>query len=646
MDVLERDRETDPPLMADAETFSAAEASVSTHRMAELVFPAITDWCPILDRLKLSFEERLELAATADIDRRTLAQQLVASGRISEVALTRLMAEQLGLSFQETIRADHLMVTDEDCFSHLGANSRFALMKQEGSNSRNALLLALNRMSPREAAGHLAAKPELRHWLRIVAPSTLRRALIERAEPMLLREAVLGLFERNPDHSARQTLNPWQGVAVGVLLTLLPFAFLLVPAASLLVTHLLSSLFFLACVALRLAAIRAAPAYRVTPVAHRIHEELPVYSVLVALYRERAVVPQLIEALQKLEWPAGRLEVKLICEADDHDTIEAIREAGPPPNFEIVAVPPALPRTKPKALNYALPLTSGEFVVLFDAEDRPDPLQLKEALDRFRRAGPDLACLQAPLVISNANALPVAGLFGLEYAALFRSLLPYLAKKRSFLPLGGTSNHFRRTALEEAGAWDPFNVTEDADLGLRLLRMGYRTETLTHPTLEDAPEDLRTWLPQRTRWFKGWLQTLFVHMRHPARLLREIGVGPFLITQVLLLGMVASALVHPLLIGTFAVLIWRLISGVPFDTFYAAILLLDITNIVCGYLSFLALGWRSMSKRERRGFPRLVLLTPLYWMLLSVAAWNAVWQLWKRPHHWSKTAHKPVRSVV
>jgi hypothetical protein len=115
---------------------------------------------------------------------------------------------------------------------------------------------------------------------------------------------------------------------------------------------------------------------------------------------------------------------------------------------------------------------------------------------------------------------------------------------------------------------------------------------------------------------------------------------------VLLLGMVASALVHPLLIGTFAVLIWRLISGVPFDTFYAAILLLDITNIVCGYLSFLALGWRSMSKRERRGFPGLVLLTPLYWMLLSAAAWNAVWQLWKRPHHWSKTAHKPVRSVV
>ncbi|MBE7183374.1 MAG: glycosyltransferase [Methylobacterium mesophilicum] len=639
MDLLERDERAGAP---DGEPF-AAEPLWTSRQMAELVFPALSDWRPVLDGLGLGFEARLELAASADVARLTLGRQLVASGRVSEADLTRMMADHLGLPFQSGIDPRRLMMAPDDCVPLLGADARFTLAKQEGAGGRNEILVALNRMSPREAATHIAAKPALKDRLRMVPVSALRAALAERAAPALMREAVLGLFERAPQRSARLTLNAWQGVAIGILMALLPVAFLLAPRAALAVTHVLSSLFFLACVALRLGAIRAAPPYRLAPIAQRAHEEPPVYSVLVALYRERAVVPQLIGALRALEWPAGRLEVKLICEADDRDTTEAIREALPPPNFEVVEVPPALPRTKPKALNYALPLTSGEFVVLYDAEDRPDPLQLKEAFDRFRRAGPDLGCLQAPLVISNGPASPVAGLFGLEYAALFRSLLPYLAQKRSFLPLGGTSNHFRRSALEEAGGWDPFNVTEDADLGLRLLRMGYRTETLTRPTLEDAPEDLATWLPQRSRWFKGWLQSLFVHMREPGLLLLEIGLRPFLVTQVLLLGMVASALVHPLLIATFAVLGWRLVSGVPFDAFYAAILLLDIVNIVCGYLSFLALGWRSMNKHERRGFPRLVLLTPFYWMLLSVAAWNAVWQLWKRPHHWSKTAHKPVR---
>jgi cellulose synthase/poly-beta-1,6-N-acetylglucosamine synthase-like glycosyltransferase len=236
--------------------------------------------------------------------------------------------------------------------------------------------------------------------------------------------------------------------------------------------------------------------------------DFPVYSVLVALYKEVDVVPDLLVGLTQLRWPASKLEIKLVCEEDDPETIRAIKAHPLGSRVEVIVVPDTLPRTKPKALSYALPLTSGEFVVLYDAEDRPHPMQLLEAWHRFRDAGPDLACLQAPLQISNRGAGVIANMFGVEYAALFRRLLPWLAENRLMFPLGGTSNHFRRSALDEVGGWDPYNVTEDADLGLRLARFGYRADTISCPTLEDAPEDFRSWRLQRMRWFKGWMLIL------------------------------------------------------------------------------------------------------------------------------------------
>jgi cellulose synthase/poly-beta-1,6-N-acetylglucosamine synthase-like glycosyltransferase len=232
----------------------------------------------------------------------------------------------------------------------------------------------------------------------------------------------------------------------------------------------------------------------------------PVYSVLVALYREKEMVPQLLAALGRLQWPRARLEIKLVCEADDDETLAALRGYRLPPTMEIVLVPSALPRTKPKALAYALPLCSGEFVTLYDAEDRPDPLQLVEAWQRFCEEPPEVACLQAPLAVANGGASALSTMFSFEYAALFRGLLPWLARRRLALPLGGTSNHFRRAALDEVGGWDAYNVTEDAELGVRLARYGYRTGVITRPTWEDAPETLAVWLPQRIRWFKGWMR--------------------------------------------------------------------------------------------------------------------------------------------
>ncbi|MDZ7937945.1 MAG: glycosyltransferase [Rhodoferax sp.] len=277
-------------------------------------------------------------------------------------------------------------------------------------------------------------------------------------------------------------------------------------------------------------------------------EALPIYTVMVALYREAAVVPQLIAALDALDWPRSLLDVKLVCEGDDQETLEAIRQARPGPHIEVVEVPAMAPRTKPKALTYALSGARGEFLTIYDAEDRPHPQQLREAYHAFRLGPADLACLQSPLVIDNAGESWISAIFALEYSALFRRLLPALGFYRLPLPLGGTSNHFKTALLKESGGWDPYNVTEDADLGMRLCRMGYRSSTLTLPTYEDAPTDFGVWLAQRTRWYKGWLQTWLVLMRHPLRTAREMGPLSFFVFQLLVGGVLVAALSHPGLI--------------------------------------------------------------------------------------------------
>jgi len=306
----------------------------------------------------------------------------------------------------------------------------------------------------------------------------------------------------------------------------------------------------------------------------------------------------------------------------------------------VISVPPGEPRTKPKALAYALQMISGDFVVLYDAEDRPHPWQMLEAWCRFRKADSRLACVQAPLVVSNRSASLVSRMFAFEYAGLFRAMLPFLARNSLILPLGGTSNHFRREVLDKIGGWDPFNVTEDADLGLRMQRFGYRTETITLPTLEAGPVGIGVWLPQRTRWFKGWAQTWLVHMREPRRLAGELGPWSFVVSQILFAGMLLSALCHPLLLVTLGLIGVDLISSGSIGTYDRSLLAIDLSLVGMGYLAFLAIGARTLLPADRAKLPLIALATPLYWLMLSLAAWRAVIQLARFPHFWEKTPHE------
>lgn len=366
---------------------------------------------------------------------------------------------------------------------------------------------------------------------------------------------------------------------------------------------------------------------------------LPRYTVVAALHDEAEVLPQLVENLSALDYPAGRLEGFLVLEAHDHETIEAAYAADRPDWLSILIVPPGEPRTKPRALNHALARASGQLITVYDAEDDPDPLQLREAAARFAHDATDsLACLQAPLRIrrrtQGRDASPFLDRqFAVEYAALFEVVLPGMTRLGLPFPLGGTSNHFRVDILKRVGGWDAWNVTEDADLGFRLWRSGHRLGVITRPTWETPPGGLDAWLPQRTRWMKGFMQTWGVHTRQP------LSLGPRgLLALVMTLGVsLASAAVHaPSVAWVAASVLVAAVAGISPSTPIPA-------------LSVLVLGagmaWVSAFVGARRaGVPYSLvdmLQAPAYWSLLSLAFAHAAWRLVSEPFAWDKTRHRP-----
>ncbi len=322
---------------------------------------------------------------------------------------------------------------------------------------------------------------EKRKRLKLVTRQELIDLVTRSHGRVLVGRAVADLMKAHPDWSAKTGLASWQvyfgtiiaGLALGAL-AFAPQETLNLGAAGL-------SLFFLLAIALRLAAIvsLAFPGARPKAPPRLLSDaELPRYTVFVPLFKEVEILPHLAKALRSLDYPAAKLDIKIVLESVDKATIEAASKLDFPGNVDLIVVPDRQPRTKPKALNYALQFATGGLAVIYDAEDRPEPDQLRKAATAFHNAPPELACLQARLDYFNAKENWLSRQFTIEYATLFRGLLPLFGRFGLPLPLGGTSNHFRIGALRELGAWDPFNVTEDADLGMRLHRAGYKVETL------------------------------------------------------------------------------------------------------------------------------------------------------------------------
>ena len=366
-------------------------------------------------------------------------------------------------------------------------------------------------------------------------------------------------------------------------------------------------------------------------------EELPNYTVVVALYREASVVEDLVKAIDALDYPKGKLDIKLVVERRDVETLGRIVELRLPSRYEVVVAPSGEPQTKPRALNIALSSARGELIVVYDAEDVPAPGQLRLAASCFA-VDKDLDCLQARLAIRNHGESWLSKLFAIEYAVLFDVINPGLCALNLPIPLGGSSNHFRVRSLVGVGAWDEWNVTEDADLGVRLARFGYRVKTLDSDTWEEAPYEFGNWFRQRVRWQKGWMQTFIVHSRRPIFFWRDLGPRRTVAATTLIVGAIFGCLFWPafavgtilrvVTVGQDAMSPWREMSDV--STYILA--LSGVWTILLPAVI--------AAKLRHLNVPRsMFLLLPVYYLLVSVATWTAILDLALRPHYWAKTAH-------
>ena len=377
--------------------------------------------------------------------------------------------------------------------------------------------------------------------------------------------------------------------------------------------------------------------YETAPAALTPFAQLPVVTILLPLFNEPDIAGHLIRRLDRLDYPRELLDVILLIEAVDDTTRDALARADLPFWMRAVIVPPGTPRTKPRAMNFGLNFARGSIVGVYDAEDAPEPDQISKVAQKFLEVPPDVVCLQGQLDYYNPHHNWLSRCFTLEYATWFRLLLPGVARLGLFVPLGGTTLFFRRSVLEEMGAWDAHNVTEDADLGLRLARRGYRTEIIETTTFEEANAAVLPWVKQRSRWLKGYAMTWATHMRDPVQLWRDLGPRRFIGLQAQLLGTVLGFSLAPVL--------WTLVIKVfglahPLDRFLPmqAYLGLALFFLASQLLTIYA-AWRAASLPRHRGLRLWIPILDAYFLLASAATLLGLAELLVKPFHWRKTAH-------
>jgi hypothetical protein len=472
-------------------------------------------------------------------------------------------------------------------------------------------------------------------------PDALRRPALRVVGRSRVEAALSTFRSAAAGCGAERTVTRRQAVVLGVVTATWIGAIALAPVTVIGLTVCLAAICFVGLAALRVAAaISGVGGGFEPPAVPLVDADLPVYTVLVPLHREARIVPRLLPALCALDYPPDKLDLKLLLEASDRETIAAVERHPHAHRFDVVVVPKIGPLTKPKALVVGLALARGALVTIFDAEDRPDPDQLRCAAEAFAAGGPGLACVQARLATDHAGDTWVTAMFALEYAMLFDAMLPWLARHRLPFLLGGTSNHFRRSALLAVGGWDAWNVTEDADLAIRLARRGFAATVIASTTHEEAPLEVAAWLKQRSRWYKGWLQTTLVHGRDLPGLARGVGADGIVALGLQLVGALVTVVAYPLS--------WFLVTGyvlgaLPFgpDGSFADDLrfALVATAFLGGQAAMALLAVAALRMRPNAIRPAALLWLPVYWWLHAFALVLAVVDLVRRPHFWAKTEH-------
>ena len=440
-----------------------------------------------------------------------------------------------------------------------------------------------------------------------------------------LEQAIWGLENKFPDYSLRLFLEKRKKFSLYFFLISLCFLAILVPQPLCLAFFFILNFLYFIVQIFKLFLV-------ITGMYFPIKEEpllleaqaLPLYTILLPIYKEDKILAELVQAIDNIDYPKNLLEVKLLLEEDDIKTLEAIERINLPPYFEVIKLPVSFPRTKPKACNYGLQFAKGKYIVVYDAEDRPDKLQLRQAVAKFAASGPEIICLQARLNYYNRQENLLTKLFSIEYAILFDYMLIGLRKWGIPIPLGGTSNHFIREKLNELGGWDAFNVTEDADLGVRLHQHGYRTRLLNSLTLEEAPISINAWLKQRARWIKGHILTSMLHLKtgNNLKLKEMLGLHLFLSLP---------NLIYLLLPFYLILRLFNIEDGQYSSIWLTNLLLGVITPIFYSLLIIITKKWYDLKSS--------ILLAVFYYFLLPIAGFRAFWQILKSPFYWDKTEH-------
>ena len=593
----------------------------------------------LIDRGLLRHECLDQAVTLRDATGATLQDVLVAEGYVSAEEIAAAEADLTGLGYTDLSHdpPDADLVRTEDLDTYL----RFRILPWRRVGRLTAYVTA-DRKNASLALSKLEPEIGFAFFL-IVSRPAFDQAMLNVLGPTLAERAA----RRTPETFSVRTLGLRRYAFLGVVVLMLGL-FIRSPQHAMAALGLLLLVLSVATGITRLAALLFARERRnetkapdgTVPLAQR--RPLPRVSLLVPLFKEAGILRQLLRGLERLDYPRALLDVKLLLEEADVETRRAITRVNLPPWIKVLVLPGGAPQTKPRAMNLALDFCDGDVVGILDAEDRPDPGQLQSVAKALRDAPPDVACVQCQLTYFNASENWITRCFQIEYSIWFDVLLRGWERLGLPIPLGGTSVYFRKAPLVALGGWDAHNVTEDADLGMRLARNGYRCAVVTSTTQEEASAQVTPWIRQRSRWLKGYMMTWLSHMRDPRLLWKDLGPKGFFGFQILFLGGAASYLAMPLF---WAALMLTLLVG---QSVYGphmpewALMALGV-SLVMGQGVMLAAAWVAL---WRRRMSRLALWVPtlvIYWTMGAAAAWKAVVELIAAPYFWDKTRHGVTR---
>jgi cellulose synthase/poly-beta-1,6-N-acetylglucosamine synthase-like glycosyltransferase len=576
-----------------------------------------------------------------------LGDIIIAEGTTTYLELYRALAEHHGLEFIDLLKEppDKCLLSESDAENYLA----FGVMPwRRAANGK--IIISITGHS--EAASKwIADKFGEDVELAVTSPLDIRKTVERIFGKYLEEESHLRLWRKNPKASAR-IMNAWWQTAylcAAILAAILIYS--MPPLETSIIFVAFCSIFHLISIIIKLwiflEGVSSTTPIDWPPILAQLDEAtLPVYTILAPMYKEAKSLPSFLAAMSQMDYPPEKMDIKLIMEEDDSETLNAALALKPKHNFEIIQVPEGSLRTKPKACNYAMNFARGEYVTIFDADDIPETLQLKKAIATFRNLPDEVVCLQARLNYYKADTNWLTHSFSIEYNILFDVVLNGLQILNIPLPLGGTSNHISLANLRKLGEWDAYNVTEDADLGVRLAASGLRTELLDSFTLEEAPCEIPAWLRQRSRWIKGYMQTWLVHMRRPISLVKSLGVSGFLGFH-FFIGLPNFIFLTAPVLWLLCIIWWLSPMEILQDLLPEWLFWVTIINLLLNFLVhwFMAFYCIYTQDKNTKGFRRSAILYPFYLFLHSLASYKALYQLIVKPYFWEKTTHGVIKSL-